>query len=305
MHELDDALLLKQVLTSLESQLNTAGIKKVGDGNEFYIFGANLDSGPAVIKIPKDRIFSNVNDAYIDSRVLLNQDFALMCHVKKQGITQVPEPINDLEAAGFGALVMSYVPSDDSKPSEFELGKLVARIHGIEPPAIQLSAQEKMEIPELIATRLWRRWGELDSVVIDLPALPPADVLVNNLEPIRHSKRLLHMDFREANLRTEKGEVLAILDWSNALIGHPALELARVAETGETGEKFLEGYASVAPFPVVSHLIETIFRLDTATMLALVFLSEDPDPERALAVVDRVRQLHNRMMEVLKLDPDK
>jgi len=304
MHELDDALLLKQVLASLERQLNISGIKKVGKGNEFYIFGTNLDSGPAIIKIPKDRIFSNVNDAYIDSRVLLDQEFALMRHARMHGITQVPEPIKDIEVAGFGALVMSYVPSDDSKPDEFDLGKLLARIHTIEPADIQLSAQEKMEIPELIATRLWRRWGELDSVVIDLPALPPADVLMNVLEPIRRSKRLLHMDFREANLRTEKGEVLAILDWSNALIGHPALELARVAETGETGKKFLEGYASAAPLPAVTPLIETILRLDTATMLALVFLSEDPDPERAPAAIDRVRQLHNRMMEVLKLGLD-
>lgn len=296
MHELDNPELLNKVLDSLRSQLDVQDIKEVGRGNEFYIFGAELSFGPVVIKVPKDRIFSNVNDAHIDSRLLLDQEFALMRHAKAHGISQVPEPIGGIEVAGFGAIIMSYVPSDDSKPDEFELGKLLAKIHSIEAPTIKLSAQEGMEIPELIAGRLTRRWQELKLLVDSLPELPPNDILVNQLEATRRAKQLLHMDFRQANFRTQNGRVVALLDWSNALIGHPALELARVAETGETDEKFLDGYASVRPLPKVSSAIETIFRLDTATMLALVFLSEDPDPKRAPIFVKRVRKLHSKLM---------
>jgi len=62
MHELDDKKLFDAVLASLESQLNVEGIKKIGSGNECYIFGADLASGPAVVKIPKDRIFSFSGD---------------------------------------------------------------------------------------------------------------------------------------------------------------------------------------------------------------------------------------------------
>lgn len=300
MHELDNAELLNKVLDSLRSQLDIQDIKEVGRGNEFYIFGAELPSGPVVIKVPKDRIFSNVNDAHIDSRVLLDQELALMRYAKAHGIIQVPEPIKDIEAAGFSVVIMSYVPSDDSRPDEFELGKLLAKIHSIETPNIRLSAQEGMEIPELIADRLTRRWKELSSLEDTFPGLPPKDILINCLESARNTKQLLHMDFRQANFRMQKGKVAALLDWSNALIGHPALELARVAETGETGKKFLDGYASVRPLPEVSPIIETIFRLDTATMLALVFLSEDPDPELAPTFVKRVRKLHSKLMEEIK-----
>lgn len=291
MAELDDEQLFSEVVTDLEKQLGITGIHKVGNGLEFCILRGDPPSGPIAIKIPRDRIFSNVNDAYIDSRVLLDQEFALMRHLESQGITQIPKPISDLTAGGFGALVMSYVPSDDSKPNELELGRLLAKIHTIEPPQLELSAQEGCAIPKLIDNRLARRWKELANFVSDLPHFPEPGVIAKAMEEIAPVKQLLHMDFREANLRTEESRVLAVVDWSNALLGHPALELARAAETGETGQEFLNGYASVAPLPKVQPVIETIFRLDTATMLALVFLSEAPDPKRAPRLVKRVREL--------------
>lgn len=299
MHELDDKELFAKVMASLEKQLDVEGIHQVGVGNEFYILRAELPEGPAVIKVPKDKVFSNVNDAHIDSKVLLDQEFALIRHARAEGITQVPEPIGDIEAEGFGALIMAFVPSDDSKPDEFELGRLLASIHGIKTPSITLSAQEGSEIPELIADRLHRRWKELDGLVENLPVLVDHDVIVGKLEPTRSVKNLLHMDFRHANFRMNNGIVVALLDWSNALVGHPALELARAAETGETGEEFLKGYTSIKDLPTIGPLVETIFRLDTATMLALVFLSEDPNPERGPIAVDRVLALHEELKEGL------
>lgn len=298
MSELDDPVLLGKVIASLEEQLYIAGIKKVGNGLEFCILHGELPSGSIAIKVPRDRIFSNVNDAYIHSRTLLDQEFAIMRHAKQHGITQIPEPISDLEVCGFGALVMSYVESDDSKPDEFALGQLLANIHAIDPPELILSAQEGLAIPELIATRLTRRWQALIKFVPDLPSLPNTKSLSDDLQSIADTKRLLHMDFRRANLRTKNGQIIAVVDWSNALVGHPALELARAAETGETSNVFLEGYASIAPLPHVDPRVETIFRLDTATMLALVFLSEAPDPKRASDAVQRVRMLRHALMHV-------
>jgi len=222
-----------------------------------------------------------------------------MRHVKANGIVELPEPIEDIDAAGFGVLVMSYVPNDSTIPNELELGKLLARIHSIPLPAMRLSAQESMELPELIPERLKRRWQELRHLVDNLPQLPRAEVLKTSLESVRGTRQLLHMDFRQANFRMRNGKVIALLDWSNALIGHPALELARIAETGEAGGEFLKGYASIKALPTVPPWVETIFHLDTATMLALVFLSEEPNPDRAPAAINRVRELHKRLMEEL------
>lgn len=299
MAELDNKQIFDKVVFSLERQLGVKGLVQVDNGLEFCILRGELNSRPVAIKVPRDRVFSNVNDAHIESRTLLDQEFALMKHVKAHGIKQVPDPISDTEVEGFGALVMSYIPSDDTKPDQFKLGQLLAKIHTIQPPTIELSAQEGMEIPDLIDQRLHQRWGELSKLTPDLPKLPELGIIRDALGDIEDVKQLLHMDFREANLRTHKGQILAVVDWSNALIGHPALELARAAETGETGEEFLKGYASMSKLPVVSRLVETIFRLDTATMLALVFLSEAPDPERATILVRRVRMLFKDFQEEL------
>jgi aminoglycoside phosphotransferase (APT) family kinase protein len=298
MHEMDSERIKKAVISSLKQQLNVGEIKQIGSGNEFYIYRTDLESGPVVIKIPKDKVFSNVNDAFIDSKTLLDQEFALMRHVKSKGIKQIPKPLFDLDAMGFTVVVMSYVASDESKPDQHDLGVLLARLHSIVPPDISLSAQEHSEIPELISQRLARRWIELERLVPDMPSLLKTENLSQYLEPIRGRKKLLHMDFRQANFRMNNGKVVALLDWSNALVGHPALELARVAETGETNSEFLAGYYSVADNVRVDPMVETIFRLDTATMLALVFLSEEPNPELADVFIGRVRQLHNSLIEM-------
>lgn len=293
MSELDSEL--GRVIASLESQLHTSGIRQIANGLEFFILLGELPSGPIAIKVPRDRIFSNVNDAYIDSRVLLDQEFTIMKYLKKQGITQIPEPIGDIEAAGFGALVMSYVPSDDSKPDEFEQGQLLAKIHSLAAPVIELSAQEGCSIPDLIDRRLHRRWLELGNLVPNLSELPKPGVIAKALHTIGDVTRLLHMDYRQANLRTKNGKILAVVDWSNALLGHPALELARIAEIGETGAEFLKGYASISSLPKVSPFINTLLRLDTATMLALVFLSEEPNMKKASRAVARVYDLQSEL----------
>ena len=124
MAELDDEKLFNKIVSSLEKQLGVTNIHKVGNGLEFCILRGELASGPIAIKVPRDRIFSNVNDSYIHSRTLLDQEFSLMKYVKGQGISQVPDPISDLKVEGFGALVMSYVPSDESKPDEFGLAQI-------------------------------------------------------------------------------------------------------------------------------------------------------------------------------------
>ncbi len=292
MHELDNPAIRQAVTTSLKEQLQVRDIQKIASGNECFIFRAELLGGPVVIKVPKDRIFSNVNDAHIDSGVLLDNEFQLTRHVKEQGIRQVAEIKQILEVAGFSALVMDYIPSDDSKPNQYRLGQLLARIHMIDPSGFTLSAQESSDTADLVAGRLARRWLELDKLVDNLPELLSEAELLSGLEETRGVKQLLHMDFREANFRMQNGEVAAVIDWGNALVGHPALELARVAETGETSDEFPRGYASIRPLPKITSVAETIFRLDTATMLALVFLSEDPDPELASRFMKRVRDLH-------------
>jgi hypothetical protein len=46
-----------------------------------------------------------------------------------------------------------------------------------------------------------------------------------------------------------------------------------------------------SPVPEVPDHVETMFRLDAAVMLALVFLDEAPDPCQALRMIDRAHTL--------------
>jgi aminoglycoside phosphotransferase (APT) family kinase protein len=48
---------------------------------------------------------------------------------------------------------------------------------------------------------------------------------------------------RPPNIIGKNGEIKAIIDWDNALIGNPIMELMRISESNELDEKdFLNGY---------------------------------------------------------------
>ena len=50
------------------------------------------------------------------------------------------------------------------------------------------------------------------------------------------------MDFRPANILARDGEIVGVIDWGNALVGDPALEVARVAKYGLWDDDFATGY---------------------------------------------------------------
>ena len=119
---------------------------------------------------------------------------------------------------------------------------------------------------------------------ISAPRSPPtgADAL---------PRRLLHMDLRKENILVRGGRPVAILDWSNALIGDPALDLARAAEYGSLTPAALDAYgdagsftmSSVTPLGPLGPLTprQAVYRLDTAVMLSHVFLDGAPDQAKA------------------------
>lgn len=131
-----------------------------------------------------------------------------------------------------------------------------------------------------------------------LPALPSQERLAQVVSG-RPGDSLLHLDVRAANLRCVDGSVLAMLDWSNALVGDPALELARLTEFAALPENGLDLDAILAgygPAPATAHPSFQVYRLDAAVMLAVVFLFEAPDPGRGADAVERLLQVHRDVM---------
>ncbi|MFE0774891.1 phosphotransferase family protein [Streptomyces sp. NPDC058861] len=139
------------------------------------------------------------------------------------------------------------------------------------------------------------------------PGLPPLpDRIEDALEAARAPHRLLHLDVRGQNLLGRRGRLEAVVDWSNALIGPPLMELARVAEyallpdNGIDATAVLAGYAESSTPPDPDSAAALPYRLDTAIMLALVFHSVAPDAERAQVLTARAEHLLTRLRAAVR-----
>ena len=68
-----------------------------------------------------------------------------------------------------------------------------------------------------------------------------------------------------------------------------------MAEWGHLDEAFLAGYGEARPFAALPASAELLYRLDAVLVLAIVFLSEAPDPMLATPLVERAIELAARL----------
>lgn len=109
------------------------------------------------------------------------------------------------------------------------------------------------------------------------------------------------MDIRPANLIGYNGEVKAIVDWDNALIGHPLLELMRIAETNEISwDEFKDGYKNDSIFNVTPHIVSLFYRLDTAVMLANLFIAHLKIKDKGVFYKERLKRFIKKYIKTYK-----
>jgi aminoglycoside phosphotransferase (APT) family kinase protein len=246
--------------------------------------------GTLVLRTPWVTTLINDTDGVLDARLLLRQEAALTDHVRAHGIPSPAIRALHLSEEGVNFLASDFVHGDGSPPDASAFGVLMRAIHTMPPPDVALIEGGDAPPHERIATRLSERTAALSRLTGEAFLLPPRAALAAILAPRSTECALLHMDARPANLFTRRGAIVAIIDWGNALIGDPALELARIAECGNLHEGFFEGYGD-DPLAALSPAIATLYRLDTVVMLALVFLAEAPNPEGARTMLARARAL--------------
>lgn len=274
----------------LATDLKAGAVQLVGGGLEFMVFRAESPAlGPLAIRVPRQRWFENDNDERLDAHALLRQEAVLAAHAGTHGLP-VPavHALHLSEDVAF--LASAFVESDGTAPTGQDMGKLAKVLHRCPLPDIPLAAQPG-PLGDVLSERLLRRVRVVERLSgMEAGSITPMRVrrLLSWQTP---RPALLHMDFRPANLLTRGGHIVAVLDWSNALVGDPALELARIAEYGHLDRDFLAGYGVAEPFAHLPPGLELLYRLDTAAMLAVVFLSEAPDPEQARQQVRRVQTL--------------
>ncbi|MFD4658975.1 phosphotransferase family protein [Kitasatospora sp. NPDC058444] len=291
------------VLDRLAEQWGLSGLELVGKGLEFTVFRAlDRDGGPVAVRLAHRRFDSNANDPHVDTRSLLVQEHAIARHLAGHGlpVARARELVLADDPNSPDVLLSDYVDDDGSPLDSHALGQLLARLHEVPPPRLRPVAAEGGTTAEAIATRIGRRWAELARRTDDLPEPPAADVLARHLAPLTGTS-LLHLDVRSSNIRRHQGRTTALLDWSNALLGTSALEFGRLAEYARYPENDLDlaalraGYATVAPVPDEDDPCLLACRLDAALMLALVFLSEAPDPTRGPTAATHARDLAQRL----------
>lgn len=289
-------------LRTLAAERGFTWLRPVGSGVEFAVFEATAPDGSRVVlRTPVGgRFQSTPNDRHIDTRSLLRWEYAVTRHLGRLGFP-VAAP-RELVLGEPDVLLADFVADDGRGADQVALGALLLRLHRSPPPPMPPVAAYGLPATRLLPRRIADRFAGLGELVATLPPAPPPGQLTAVLAS-RPAGRLLHLDVRASNLRCSGGAIRGLLDWSNALIGDPAMELGRLAEyallpeNGVDYEAVLAGYGE--PVPVDSAAF-WIYRLDAAVMLALLFNSEASAAGHGPYAVDRLREVHLRLRRELR-----
>jgi aminoglycoside phosphotransferase (APT) family kinase protein len=284
---------LCDVLAHTYAHWQATNIQIVNSGLDNLVCRADtVTFGRVAIRVPWQRWIANANDEQLDARTLLQQEAFIASYLKKHGIATPGVHALHIGEDDYDFLVSKFVDHDDSPPDAFMFGKLMKSIHTCPPPDSPLVLQTGITLNTMLAERLSRRLHLLEKFTGFHWDFPAYEDICTLLEWPDAQQSILHMDARPANILTQKGTIVAIVDWANALIGDPALELARIAESGLLDPDFLRGYnAQNDEQRHPPERVRLLYHLDTAVMLAIVFLSEAPDPQQAQLQIKRVNEL--------------
>jgi aminoglycoside phosphotransferase (APT) family kinase protein len=250
--------------------------------------------GDVAVRLPALAVESTPNDPHVDTGELLRHEALVYSTLPASGIP-VPR-LYDLRHYEVDVLISEYVTTDGGGFNPLDLGGILARLHAAPVPAGVAPARSAAAFPTTIAERVTRRWSVLrDLTPGGLATLPPADTLASMI-PESAATSLLHLDVRAPNVLAAGGRIGALVDWSNSMVGDPVLELARAflySLLPDNGIEYLflmAGYQQVRPLPRCSDACWSLYHLDAAVMLAIVFTCEAPDPARARVMVDRANR---------------
>lgn len=290
---------LQTSLSRYDPALSKGELTYLGSGIESRLFKLSLSDREIAIKVPMVRFIENDNDQGLDAFDLLRQEYAIAEYLSHQGFpVAAPYSLHLPDHPdGLGFLAMQFIECDRSVPSLHDLGAMVASLHAVRPPEIVPVAQ-RLDTWQKTVSHLIKQRTEVVQKLTAQPIWSPSqEILAEVLSEDRDAVALLHMDVRLDNILCKEKEILALVDWSNALIGPPRLELYRIAEYGLFGPEFAAGYGRKILDDDATEALSLAYRLYTATMLAVVFLSEAPDPVKAENWVARVTVLYQYLRE--------
>jgi Ser/Thr protein kinase RdoA (MazF antagonist) len=273
----------------------------LGSGAEAHVYRGRLRDGRAVaVKVARAATLSSGNDPSQDTSALLRQEANLARHAVAHGVP-APEPIAGSKSGDdLVFLVSEFIDVDQTAPSPRDVGQALGRIHAVPLPKFDLVCMDGCrDIDEVLLERVPARLARLRGMYgVPVEQAPIAEALALPTPPMHRS--LLHMDYRRANWLVSRGSLRAVVDWSNALVGDPSLDLARSTETGAIDKRVISEYDGPADVSErSSHPRHLVYRLDAAVMLAHVFLSAG-ESTAAQHYVGRCMHLCTNLRSTLK-----
>lgn len=197
-------------------------------------------------------------------------------------------------------LISDFINGDDLPISSFDIGRLVAMIHKIPLNGLTIIDQQQRSLSQVISQRILTRFQTLKEWTNFNFVFPKLEDFEAVLNTSQNKSCLLHLDVRRPNLIGVEGSIKTIIDWDNAFIGDPILELMRIFETQELYEEdFLKGYNNQRIIENTDKVIQFIYRLDTALMLSILFTSFVNDPKKKEYYYNRVQSLNAEIMNYL------
>ncbi len=128
-----------------------------------------------------------------------------------------------LEGETLGSRILRAEELDEVRPRlARECGRILARIHSIDPGESSLDQHLSVVTAEDFVTRMWEQYQLFDSPqpMIDYTARWLLQHVPAEAEP-----KLVHNDFRNGNLMVGPDGVRAVLDWELAHLGDPIRDL--------------------------------------------------------------------------------
>lgn len=266
-----------------------------GSGTEFLFFVASGHGRHEGYRVPRAPEFKTANNPGVSASDLQFQEMALAAWARTNGIPSA-QPVDLVDQDGCPVLVLEVFDDDGSGLDSAALGAVIAKMHLLPPPGLELVAQNGQRVGVRIAERLDQRYAAVRQRTA-LPPLPPVKRIADALESSLAPPRLVHLDVRRQNVRVQQGRPLSLFDWSNALAAAPEVEVARVEEysavasNGLDYQAFRDGYASAGGVINEVSAAWPLLRLDAAVMLAVVFDSVAPDPALRELFLGRIRGL--------------
>jgi len=250
-------------------------------GVDFWADLVETDEIVGVVRSPRTELLDTSYEGVVDFGALIEKEVSALELMSAAGIP-VPEVLGWQRSARIGEsswVLLSFIPHDDDPDVPLaRLGELTRLLHTIRPRVPGLSPAGSW------AAFVWDRLRQRMVAARQYCALP-ADVAfeqgVTALLATRsdYATSLLHMDLRAANVCVKNGNLAALIDVANCIVGDPLMELGRVRAYGLLGDDFLSGYGlDLDRLGWEELTLLDIYELDTAALLAVVSVEEFDDP---------------------------